>query len=222
MAIWDDVLTDLDKKIYHKANFGREASLGKRPALAIIDVTYDFVGDKPEPILQSIERFPLSCGENGWKAVKQIASLLPLAREKQLPIIYTASNPALPRVWQKRHPGEKQAKNKIDNEIVEEIAPSADDIVLHKIGPSIFQGTPLVNILVHFRIDTLLCCGTTTSGCVRASVVDASTYGFDVGIIEECTFDRGEVSHKINLFDMDAKYGKVMSLAETRDYLNKL
>ena len=219
MAIWDDVLTEFDKEVYRKAGYGREASLGERPALAVIDVTYDFVGDKPEPILKSIERFPLSCGENGWKAVKQIASLLPLVREKGIPIIYSASNTSLPRVWQKRHPGEKQ--NKIGNEIVKEIAPTSDDIVIYKIGPSIFQGTPLTNILVHLNVDTLICCGTTTSGCVRASVVDASTFGFNVGVIEECTFDRGEVSHKVNLFDMDAKYGKVMPLAEAKDYLSK-
>ena len=88
MPIWDDVFSDHEKKIFKKAGYGAKKELGQHPALMIIDVNYHFVGDKPEPILKSIERFPRSCGEVGWKAVHQIASILPLARSKRIPIIY--------------------------------------------------------------------------------------------------------------------------------------
>lgn len=224
MPIWDDVITESDKEIYRKVGYGvRKVTFGNTPALVIIDVTYDFVGNEPEPILKSIERFPLSCGENGWKAVYQIASLLPLAREKQLPIIYSVGEPSLPRKWVQRNPRSDEVRaNKIGNEIVREIAPQPNDIIIRKCAPSIFLQTPLINVLVPLRVDTLLFCGGVTSGCIRASVVDAASYGFNVFVIEECTFDRGEVSHKVNLFDMNAKYASVVSIAEARDYLNKL
>ena len=63
MAIWDDVVTDEDRAIFDKAGFGKRQGFGSRPAILVIDVTYGFVGDRPEPILLSIERFPTSCGE---------------------------------------------------------------------------------------------------------------------------------------------------------------
>ena len=224
MAVWDDVITESDKEIYQRCGYGgRKITFSNNPALLIIDVTYAFVGDKPKPVLKSIERFPLSCGENGWKAISQIASLLPLAREKQLPIIYSTGEASLPRKWAARNPrlGEIKA-NKIGNEIVREIAPMANDIIIRKFAPSIFLQTPLINILIGLKIDTLFFCGGVTSGCVRASVVDAASYGFNTGVIEEGTFDRGEVTHKVNLFDMNAKYASVMSIVEVKDYLGKL
>ncbi len=228
MAVWDDIITESDKEIYKRIGFRVDSragtkDFGNNPALVIIDVTYAFVGDRPEPILQSIERFPLSCGEHGWKSVNQIASLLPVAREKRIPIIYTLRDISLPRKWSDRNPGSVKArKERATYEIVREIAPSANDIVIRKLPPSIFLQTPLINVLIPLKIDTLLVCGCTTSGCVRASVVDAASYGFTVGVIEECTFDRVEVSHKVNLFDMNSKYASVVSIAEAKDYLGKL
>jgi len=87
--IWDDVIDEQTRLIYERAGFGgQRIGLGQKPALLIIDVVYAFVGDKPEPVLKSTERFPLSCGEVGWQAVRHITVLLPLARQKCIPIIY--------------------------------------------------------------------------------------------------------------------------------------
>ena len=77
-------------------------------------------------------------------------------------------------------------------------------------------------MLIPLCLDTLIICGCTTSGCVRASVVDAATYGFRVIVIEECTFDRTEVSHKSSLFDIDAKYADVVSVSDAIEYIAKL
>lgn len=224
MAIWDDVITESDKEIYFKSGYrGTKVTYGKKAALVIIDVTYDFVGDKSEPILKSQDRYPLSCGDIGWAAVHQMASLLSIAREKKLPIVYSLAEKSIPVEWSKRNLRRDDIKkNKNGNEIVKEIAPREGDIVIRKIGPSIFLSTPLINVLVPLRVDTLLICGGVTSGCVRASVVDAATYGYNVNVVEECTFDRGEVSHKVNLFDMNAKYASVVSAAEVKEYLNTL
>ena len=88
--------------------------------------------------------------------------------------------------------------------------------------PSVFFGTPLMSYLHELQVDTLLVTGTTTSGCVRATVVDAFSYNFRVVVVEECVFDRGQASHKVNLFDMQAKYADVVSLEAALHYLVEL
>lgn len=221
--IWDDILTDRDKLIYEISGFGREIELGKRPAVLVIDVTYEFIGDKPEPILESIKRFPLSCGEVGWKCLDGIKLLLEKGRMRGVPIYYTASEyrPETFNIGATKS-GRSKDTLKIKTEhmkIVEEISPTENDVVIYKQRASAFFGTPLISHLNSNGIDTILVCGTTTSGCVRASVVDAFSYGFKVAVIEDCTFDRGEVSHKINLFDMHQKYANVISLNEAIEYL---
>ena len=106
-----------------------------------------------------------------------------------------------------------------DTEIVAEIAPAPGDIVVEKSRPSAFFGTDLPGHLVLLRADTLLVAGGTTSGCVRATVMDAFSLGYRVAIVHECTFDRAMVPHKVNLFDMHAKYANVLSLDESLAYL---
>ena len=88
MAIWNDVPSEHERRIFGLSRFSRRVGFGKKPALLVIDVTYAFVGDRPEPISESIKRFPLSCGEAGWKPIEQIALLLPLARRKKVPLFY--------------------------------------------------------------------------------------------------------------------------------------
>ena len=82
MATWDDILTERDKEVFALSGFGKKAGLGQRPTLLIIDVNYNFTGDKPEPILESVKRFRTSCGEEGWDAVYRIRELLAEARKK--------------------------------------------------------------------------------------------------------------------------------------------
>src|SRR4029077_15488779 len=101
-----------------------------------------------------------------------------------------------------------------DTTIVWDIGPQPEDLVIPKRGASGFFGTSLIRDLNEMDIDTVLVTGTTTSGCVRATVVDAACHSFYVGIVEECCFDRFEISHKVSLLDMHAKYGTVMSLTE--------
>ena len=226
MAIWDDVITERDRQVYKAAGYGEgRIGFGQKPALVIIDVNYNFVGDKPEPILESIKRFHNSCGKEGWEAVYQIASLLPLVREKRIPIIYTTSDIGpRPEGWIsiKSSRIKERTSRPEANKIVKEIAPTEKDIVIHKPRASIFYSTPLLSMLNTLQVDTLLVCGTTTSGCVRASVVEAMANNFRVTVIEECTFDRGQVSHKVNLFDMNAKYADVVSIAEVKDHISRL
>ena len=87
--LWDDFLTERDKLVFEKSGYGTRAGFGKFPVLLIIDVNYNFLGHKPEPIIESIENWPNSCGEDGWKAVKKSVPLIEKARNKGIPIIYT-------------------------------------------------------------------------------------------------------------------------------------
>jgi nicotinamidase-related amidase len=105
--------------------------------------------------------------------------------------------------------------------IVDELTPEDDEIVITKGNkPSGFFGTPLASYLVHAGVDTAIVTGMTTSGCVRATVLDAFQNNFHVVIPHECSADRSQISHQVNLFDMHMKYADVVSLDETLGYLD--
>jgi nicotinamidase-related amidase len=226
MAIWDDILTERDKEVFAKSGYGKKAGFGARPVVLVIDMNYNFVGDKPEPIVKSVERFRNSCGEEGWEGVYRIRELLAAARKKNLPTFYTTGHEGGSAVAYGRWHG-KNSRGAEDvantwakgNDIVAEIAPRAGDVLVRKQKPSAFFGTPLMSMINMLSADTVLVTGCTTGGCVRASVIDAFSYNFKVSVVEECVFDRGQASHKINLFDMNMKYADVVSLKETVDYI---
>jgi nicotinamidase-related amidase len=229
MAIWDDVLSADERKIYEVGGWGKRMGFGLRPAVVIVDVNYDFIGDKPEPILESIKRWRYSCGEGGWRGVHAIQELLAAARPKRVPVFYTTV--------EHRADGFDYGRDRDKNfrtgeatsfvgakgpEIPDEIAPQPADIVISKKKASAFFGTPLASYLIDLGVDTLLVTGVSTSGCVRATVVDGHAYNFRVCVVEEGSFDRSAVAHKVNLFDMHMKYGDVVSLEETKRYLAAL
>lgn len=229
MRIWDDVLTEQDRIVYERAGWGKPAGYGRRPALLIVDVIYNFVGDKPEPILESIKKWRYSCGEVGWEGVYAVRRLIAKAREKRIPLFYTTWERRADRLdngaWNRKnfrvddpidvqgHPG---------NKIVAEVAPHPEDISFVKKKPSAFFGTPLTSYLIDMKVDTIILAGTTTSGCIRATAVDGFSYNYYVVVPEECAWDRGEVSHKINLFDIQEKYGDVRKLDDVMSYLDGL
>jgi maleamate amidohydrolase len=230
MAIWDDVVTDTDLEVFRAAGWGRRAGYGRRPAVMVIDVNYNFCGDSDEPILESIKRWRYSCGGVAWsRGIPAIRSILDVARRKRLPVIYT-TNPRradgfdLGKWALKSH----RADDQVDvmghkgNEIVAEVAPLEDDLFIEKRKPSAFFGTPLMSHLNQLGADSLILTGTTTSGCVRATAVDALSYDLLVTIPHEAVFDRGDVSHKIALFDLHMKYVDVTDTADVLRYLEGL
>jgi len=104
-------------------------------------------------------------------------------------------------------------------DIIDEVAPIPGEAVLHKSSPSAFWGTPLMGHLNYLGVDTIITCGESTSGCVRASVVDGCTNRYRMIVVEECVFDRHQATHAINLFDMNQKYADVLPLAEVLERL---
>jgi len=226
--VWDALIPDADRLIYERAGYGNPVELGKRPAVLVIDVTLNFTGDRPEPILDSIRRFSNSCGPAAWTAMESISRLLQAARADALPVFYTRGplrkTPLTLGGWNRTNTRMLTGAEADDpgEQFPAPIAPAAGDQVLEKLKPSAFFGTPLIAMLTELGVDTLLVCGTSTSGCVRASVIDAFSYGLRVGVVEEGVFDRGTVSHAINLFDMNQKYAAVLPLTEALDYLGHL
>ena len=114
-------------------------------------------------------------------------------------------------------------KRQLDGNIINhEIEPQPQDIVIEKLKPSAFHGTPLSSFLTNFNADSVILVGTTTSGCVRASVIDAFSENYHVALAEEGCFDRSQASHAVNLCDMNAKYADVISTDNVIEYIDGL
>lgn len=226
--IWDRFLTDRDRVVFAQGDYGRLAGFGTRPVLLVVDVTYNFCGEECLPIEAAVVRWPNSCGESAWRALGPIQQLIAAARRSRLPVFYTtgfrAGSTDFDRGrWTDKNPrNAENRRNPKGDQIVERVAPLPHEIVVEKAKPSAFFGTELVSYLVDLGADSLLICGGTTSGCVRASAIDAFSYNFRVSVVEEAVFDRGECSHAINLFDLHQKYADVVTLTDALSYLSAL
>jgi len=234
--VWNRFLTERDKAVFAAGGFGARAGFGKRPALLIIDVNWAFCGERPEPILDSIKRWRTSCGEEAWAALDHIKQLIDKAHAKGLPVIYTTGEGRPDRwdrgswAWKSSRadetggaaPSGANAPPVDGNEIVAPIAPGPKDIVIRKQKPSGFFGSNLASFLTLLGCDSVVVVGTTTSGCVRATVVDAFSLNYRVILAEEGCFDRSEASHAVSLCDMHAKYADVVPTAEVLAYFDRL
>lgn len=229
--IWDKYLTERDKQVFKASGFGATGGFGKRPALLIIDVSYGFAGDRPEPILDSIRRWSNSCGAESWDAIAVIKQLADGFRAKKLPVIYTTgvNRPDGWDVgswaWKNTRTSESlpaPTQNLDANAIVSEIAPQPQDLMVLKQKPSGFFGSNLQSYLQLLGADSVVVTGTTTSGCVRATVIDAFSLNFRVAVAEDGCFDRSQASHAINLCDMHAKYADVMPGADILAFIKTL
>ncbi len=229
--IWDQFLTERDKEVFKASGYGVRGGFGKRPVLLVIDINYNFTGDRPEPILDSIKRWPNSCGQEGWDAVPIARRVIDSAHENGVPVIYTTGDSRADGwdrgswSWKNSRtsgPPIKRDSNFGGNDIISELEPAPQDIVIRKLKPSGFYGTNMSAFLNLLQADTLLVTGTTTSGCVRATVIDGFSENFHVSIVEDACFDRSQASHAINLCDMNAKYADVISSAETIEFMDGL
>jgi nicotinamidase-related amidase len=227
--VWDDYLTERDRQVFESAGYGRRMGFGTRPALFVIDVQYNFCGDEPQPILEAVKKYRTACGEEAWHAVPHIERLMKICRQKNLPIFYTVSERRPDMLDSgvqvgKSHRGTEKTSQEGTHatRTVAPLAPRPEDFLIGKRKPSAFFGTPFMSHLNFLDIDTLIVTGCTTSGCVRATSVDAFSYNFKVVIPEETTFDRFQSSHAMNLFDLNCKYADVIPTDEVAQYLDGL
>ena len=200
----------------HIEGFGGRGGFGRRPALVVIDMTLGFTD--PES--------PLACDLEG--PVSEIQKLLEAARRAEIPVAFTTvayrgSDKLTAAAFIDKVPallnleaGSRWA------DIDPRIAPRETEPVLNKLFASGFFGTGLSSLLTAAGVDTLIITGASTSGCVRATAVDALQYGFRPVVPREAVGDRNPEAHEANLYDVDAKYGDVVSVGDTIDYLQEV
>jgi len=212
---WRDIVSDEILKVYEP--YHRDLYVGDRPALLAIDLyNLAYRGGAKEPH-EIMADFPSTCGRYAWEAIEPTKKLFTAARSAGIPVIYTTAPTISAVVATNRQSG--LGSRDEDYEIYEAFAPEEGDIMIVKERASAFYGTPILSELTRLGISSLIVCGESTSGCVRASVVDAYSAGYHVSIAEECVYDRSLLSHKVNLFDLHHKYADVLSVDETVTHL---
>ena len=215
--IWDDLLTDRDQAVIEKAGYDKDGAaswdsrgLGTSPAVVVIDMQRLVIGPDV-PLLDAIDAYRTAMGEVAYEAMGVIASLLADARAADVPVMYTR---VVPQSYD--DPADP------DLDIVPEVAPEGDEVVIDKSYASAFYGTDLLSRLVAGGHDAVVIVGNSTSGCVRATAIDAKQNGFSVIIPEEAVFDRIEASHKVSLLDLWMKYAEVLPVEEVDAYLTEV
>ena len=200
----------------HIEGFGGRGGFGRRPALVVIDMTLGFTDPGS----------PLACDLEG--PVSEIQKLLDAAREAEIPIVFTTvayreSDKLTAAAFIDKVPAllTLQAGTRW-SEIDPRIAPEETEPVLNKLFASGFFGTGLSSLLTAAGVNTLIITGASTSGCVRATAVDALQYGFRPVVPREAVGDRNPDAHEANLYDVDAKYGDVVSAEDVLEYLEEV
>lgn len=203
-------MADVDAYYKKQGIFQGKFGFGQSPALIVIDMAYGWTD-------------PAYAGGSARldPAIAAIQKLLPAARAKKIPVIYTTSPGWLPmpkksaadyspnfRAWDERAVA-----------IDERVKPEQDDYIVYKEYASAFAGTALAGHLLGLRVDTLLITGCSTSACVRATATDAKTFHLKPIVIREGVQDRSEICHEFTLFDLQARFADVVSLEETLAYL---
>ena len=216
MRDWMKRIPPEDLRTYRKGGFLSDMQPGRRAALIVVDVTMGFCGAEGLTLEQAIDQYPTACGPSSWVAMPKIAALIDLFRARDLPIVYSLADMYDPRWTGNATKSNATLRRPGFNDFPPAIAPREKDWVMSKEKASAFFHTPLTIHLTREGVDTLFFCGVSTSGCVRATVVDGFSNGYRTFVVDECCFDRSEFAHAANLFDLNAKYAAVISLDEAR------
>jgi maleamate amidohydrolase len=204
---------------YARGGFNQQLEPGRRPALVIIDLVDAYL----------LEDSPLYGGALCHAAHAGAKALLAVARAAGIPIVHTnvayQSGGRDGGVFIRKIPALRHFEAGRDPRFAafaEGLAPAAGETVITKQYASAFFGTTLAPTLTALGVDTLLIAGVSTSGCVRATAVDACQHGFVPLVVREAVGDRAEGPHEANLFDLQAKYAEVVTLERMRRYLASL
>lgn len=200
------------RRVYAEARLGQSVTLGSRPAILVVDFTCGFT----DPAYEA--------GSDLTAEVEATARLLATARSQGIPVVFTTigfePSGRDGGLWLEKFPALAElALGQRPVEIDPRLQHREDETIVLKKGASAFFGTNLSAILVSQGVDTVVLCGATTSGCIRATAVDLMQHGFPALVPRECVGDRASAPHEANLFDIQAKYADVVSLEETIAYL---
>lgn len=216
---WEALFNGEEAGAYQRQHGGQRNELGRRPCLLVVDVVRAFTGWPGQTLAASVADWPTSCGPAAWRAMPQLRSTLDLAVNHEWPVVYTTARTGGAAWFGGTVKGEISAMGSpMDlpgaQEIPGDIAPPTGALIIDKPKASAFFGTVLLSYLIRTGVDCLVVTGATTSGCVRATVVDGHSHGYPVFVVEEACFDRARLSHGVSLFEMNAKYADVLSIAE--------
>jgi nicotinamidase-related amidase len=222
---WNDVVPADILELY--SHYRRKVFIGPSPALLAIDLYELSYQGGPLPIPEVTKTYPSSCGEHAWNAIPPTQRLFAAARAAGTPVFYSTADT---RPNNGRHGADgvrstnrrERATDPSLYAIRSEFAPQAGDIVINKMRASAFFGTPLIAQLTQRGVRSVVICGESTSGCVRATAVEAYSYGLHVTLVEECCFDRNPLAHKFNLFDLHHKYADVLHIDEVVAHFDSL
>lgn len=215
---WHDRFAELEASpAYDGGYWSMRSEFGERPALIVVDVVRSFTGAAGQTLAEAAAVYPTACGPSAWEAMTAIAQTVRVAQDSGWPIVYTTGlqggGPFGGTVK-----GENLHGSVMDlpgaTDIPDEIAPPPGAVVIGKPKASAFFDTPLVSFLVRNRVDTVIILGTTTSGCVRATVVDSFSHGYSTFVVADGCFDRSALSHTVHLAEMDVKYADVITADE--------
>ena len=194
-----------DTAIYARQGFANPTGIGAAPALIVVDFVLGFT----DP-----DKFG---GGSIGPAIARTRALLAHARAKAWPVAHTrvvyADDGSDRGALVRKVPSLADLTETSPlSQIVPELAPAPGELVIRKRQPSAFFDTGLAGWLAFRRVDTVIVAGCTTSGCVRATVVDACSHEFRTIVVTDCVGDRAEGPHQANLFDMGQKYADLMTL----------
>lgn len=203
------------QEIYDRAGLGQSVTPGTRPAVLVVDLSRGFT----DPAC--------AMGSDLTAVVEATNAVLAAAREGSVPVVFTTigfeANLKDGSLWLQKAPSlaELQLGGKWV-EIDPRLGRREEETVILKKGASAFFGTNLASILVSQNVDTIILCGATTSGCIRATAIDLLQYGYPTLVPRECVGDRAPDPHEANLVDIQAKYADVVSLEDAQAYLARL
>jgi maleamate amidohydrolase len=200
-------MTTDDGDVYRRQQFGARTGFGNSPALLVVD----FVNGFHDPDILG--------GGNIAEAVMETRPLLDFFRSRRLPVVFTrivyAEDGSDASLWSEKLPRLRSlTETAYESQVVAALAPRTGEIVVRKTQASAFFGTPLSATLFRLGVDTLMVSGCTTSGCVRASVIDAMSLNYRTVVVTDCVGDRALGPHHANLFDMGQKYSDLMTCSE--------
>jgi nicotinamidase-related amidase len=203
------------QRIYQQAGLGESVTMGSRPAVLVVDFSCGFT----DPAC--------ALGSDLTGPVEATRRLLDAAREKGLPVVFTTigfeQSLRDGGLWLQKVPS--LAELQLGGRWVQidaRLDPQPDETVIVKKGASAFFGTNLAAVLISQRVDSVVLCGATTSGCIRATAIDLLQYGFPTLVPRECVGDRAQAPHEANLFDIEAKYADVVSLEQALAYVESV
>ncbi|WP_326836335.1 isochorismatase family protein [Amycolatopsis rhabdoformis] len=216
---WAEFFESHDGAGYSRKHWSVQNRLGARPALLVVDVVRSFTGRPGQSLEEATAEYPTACGPTAWTSLPHLKKVIDFAEANDWPIVYTTAIVGGASLFGGTIKSELAGMGSpMDlpgaQEIPDEIKPPAGAAVIAKPKASAFFDTALLSYLIRRNVDSVVVTGTTTSGCVRATVIDAHSHGYPTFVVEEAVFDRSRLSHGVNLFEMNAKYADVVTVEQ--------